>query len=139
MRSCSCILPSFSVERSASGNCSSPLKHWFRSGSPFAARRVPMNKHFLIRKVTISTSLIVLSIAVPVNLRFAGMARPGTYQVVDGVPLPPPHTKLPTGASIQVADGVPLPPPHTKLPTGASVQVADGLPLPPPITHPPKF
>jgi len=77
-----------------------------------------MNKHFLILKVTISISLIVLSIAVPVNFRLAGKAGTGIDQVADGVPLPPPHTKLPTGASIQVADGVPLPPP---------------------ITHPPKF
>jgi hypothetical protein len=73
-----------------------------------------MNKHLLILKVTISVSLIVLSIAVPVNFRFAGKAGTGINQVADGVPLPPPPKKPLPGASFLLADGVPLPPPPPK-------------------------
>ena len=88
-----------------------------------------MKNYSLILKVTLSVSLIVLSVAVPVNYGLAGSTGKGVSQVADGVPLPPPVP--PRGASFQVADGVPLPPPVP--PRGASVQVADGVPLPPPI------
>ena len=98
-----------------------------------------MKNHFLILKVTLSVSLIVLSIAVPVNYGLAGKAGTGISHIADGVPLPPPITPPPKGAFVEVADGVPLPPPITPPPKGAFVQVADGVPLPPPITPPPKF
>jgi hypothetical protein len=89
-----------------------------------------MKNHFLILKGTLSVSLIVLSIAVPVNRRVAGKIRSGNTQVADGVPLPLPPT--PKAISILVADGVPLPLPPTPKATG--VLVADGVPLPLPPT-----
>ncbi len=75
-----------------------------------------MNKQFLILKITISVSLILLSIALPVNYGLAGRAGTGISHVADGVPLPPPSTPPPKGAIVQVADGVPLPPPSTPPP-----------------------
>jgi hypothetical protein len=66
-----------------------------------------MKNHLLILKVTLSVSLIVLSIAVPVNRQLPTKAGAGTTQVADGVPLPLPPGPKPT--SILVADGVPLP------------------------------
>ena len=88
-----------------------------------------MKKYSLILKVTLSVSLIVLSVAGPVNCGLAGRTGTGISHIADGVPLPPPVP--PRGASAQVADGVPLPPPVP--PRGASVQVADGVPLPLPV------
>jgi hypothetical protein len=75
-----------------------------------------MKTHFLNLKVALSVSLIVLSIAIPVNCRLASMAGIGISHFADGVPLPPP------------------PPPN-----GAIIEVVDGVPLPPPILPPPKF
>jgi hypothetical protein len=75
-----------------------------------------MKNHLLILKVTLSVSLIVLSIAVPVNYGLVGRAGTGISNVADGVPLPPPITKPPKATFVQVADGVPLPPPITKPP-----------------------
>src|SRR5260370_12341529 len=124
MASCSCILASFARKRSAFGTSSSPVKHSFRYGSPFAARRVPMNKHFLILKVALSVSLIVLSIAVPVNFRLADKAGAGIDHVADGVPLPPHPTQPPTRPYLLVADSVPLPPPPTRPTTVPYVPLA---------------
>jgi hypothetical protein len=75
-----------------------------------------MKTHFLNLKVALSVSLIVLSIAIPVNCLLASMAGTGLSHIADGVPLPPP------------------PPPN-----GGIIEVADGVPLPPPILPPPKF
>ena len=74
-----------------------------------------MKKYSLIPKVTLSVSLIVLSVAGPVNCGLAGRTGTGISHIADGVPLPPPVP--PRGASVQVADGVPLPlpiPPQLK-------------------------
>jgi hypothetical protein len=76
-----------------------------------------------ILKVAFSVSIIVLSIAVPVNHQLAATAGTRITNVADGVPLPPPTTKPPTGNTVQVADGVPLPPPTTKPPAGSNVGV----------------
>jgi len=94
-----------------------------------------MKNQFLILKVTLSISLIVLSIAVPVNYRLAGAAGWGNNQVADGVPLPPPPPK---NTVVLTADGVPLPPPIPPGPKFGTVLIADGVPLPPPTPPPPK-
>jgi hypothetical protein len=73
-----------------------------------------MKNHLLILKVTLSVSLIVLSLAAPVNRQLPGKAQSGSTQVADGVPLPLPPTPKATG--ILVADGVPLPLPPTPPP-----------------------
>jgi hypothetical protein len=91
-----------------------------------------MKNQFLILKITLSVSLIVLSIAVPVNYRFAGGVGWGNNQLADGVPLPPPPPK---NTVVLTADGVPLPPPPPK---NTVVLTADGVPLPPPTPPPPK-
>jgi hypothetical protein len=70
-----------------------------------------MKNHFLILKVTLSVSLIVLSIAVPVNSRLVGGVGWGNSYLADGVPLPPPTQPQPKLLIDQIADGVPLPPP----------------------------
>ena len=79
-----------------------------------------MKNQFLILKVTLSVSLIVLSIAVPVNCALAGAAGWGTSHAADGVPLPPPTKPLPNFAPILTADGVPLPPPNQPSPKAAN-------------------
>jgi hypothetical protein len=76
-----------------------------------------MKNHLLILKVTLSVSLIVLSIAVPVNRQLPTKAGAGTTQVADGVPLPLP----PKATGILVADGVPLPLPPTPPPKFVAV------------------
>lgn len=92
-----------------------------------------MKNQFLILKVTLSVSLIVLSIAVPVNYGLAGGVGWGNTHVADGVPLPPPIKPAPGSWSIVTADGVPLPPPIKPAPGSWSILTADGVPLPPPI------
>src|SRR5579864_5379088 len=126
---------SFPPERSATGTYASPITQPFRFGSPFAARRVPMKNYSLILKVTLSVSLIVLSVAVPVNYGLAGSTGKGVSQVADGVPLPPPVP--PRGASFQVADGVPLPPPIPPQLKSVVVYIAGRVPLPPQFLPPP--
>jgi hypothetical protein len=88
-----------------------------------------MKSYSLILKVTLSVSLIVLSIAVPVNRQLPGKAESGNTQVADGVPLPPPPPSSPT--SVLVADGVPLPPPPPSTTKLSVILTADGVPLPP--------
>jgi hypothetical protein len=91
-----------------------------------------MKKQFLILKGLLSVSLIVLSIAVPVNFQLLGNAGAGNALVADGVPLPPPPP--PKSTNVLVADGVPLPPPPTtKL---GVVLTADGVPVPAPNQNP---
>jgi hypothetical protein len=79
-----------------------------------------MKNHFLILKVTLSVSLIVLSIAVPVNCGLARGAGWGNTHAADGVPLPPPVKPGPNTQAILVADGVPLPPPTPPSPKFAA-------------------
>lgn len=97
-----------------------------------------MKNQFLILKVALSVSLIVLSIAVPVNHRLAGGLGSGN-SLADGVPLPPPIQPTPKNNVTLIADGVPLPPPIQPTPKLNSVLVADGVPLPPPIQPTPKL
>jgi hypothetical protein len=78
-----------------------------------------MKKQFLILKGLLSVSLIVLSVAVPVNFQLLGKAGAGNIQVADGVPLPIPPTPPPK-SSVLVADGVPLPIPPTPPPKSAN-------------------
>jgi hypothetical protein len=59
-----------------------------------------MKSYSLILKVTLSVSLIVLSIAVPVNYGLAGRAGTGISHMADGVPLPPPVTPPPKFVAI---------------------------------------
>lgn len=97
-----------------------------------------MKTYFLFLKVTLSISLIVLSIAAPVNHQLAANAGQGSPRFADGVPLPPPPTQpSPKLNIVQTADGVPLPPPTPPSPKNIAVLTADGVPLPPPI--PPKL
>jgi hypothetical protein len=98
-----------------------------------------MKNQFLILKVVLSVSLIVLSIAVPVNYRLAGGVGSGNTHVADGVPLPPPTQPPPKLGVVLTADGVPLPPPTQPPPKLGVVLTADGVPLPPPTQPPPKF
>jgi hypothetical protein len=97
-----------------------------------------MKNHFPIPKIALSVSLIVLSLAAPVNRQLAGKTTPGNIQVADGVPLPLPPTPPPKSTTVLVADGVPLPIPPTPPPKSTTVLVADGVPLPLPPTPPPK-
>lgn len=78
-----------------------------------------MKTHFLNLKLALSTSLIVLSIAIPVNYRLKSTAGTGVSHVTDWAPLPPPPP--PNGGIIEVADGVPLPPPITPPPKSVVV------------------
>jgi hypothetical protein len=99
-----------------------------------------MKNQFLILTVTLSVSLIVLSIAVPVNYGLVGGAGWGNNHVADGVPLPPPPTKpSPNNRAILIADGVPLPPPTKPSPNQRAILTADGVPLPPPNQPSPKL
>ena len=98
-----------------------------------------MKNHFLILKVTLSVSLILLSIAVPVNYGLVGGAGWGNSHVADGVPLPPPTQPNPKLNVVLTADGVPLPPPTQPNPKLADVLTADGVPLPPPTQPNPKL
>jgi hypothetical protein len=98
-----------------------------------------MKNHLFILKVTLSVSLIVLSIAVPVNSRLAGGAGWGNSHIADGVPLPPPTQPQPKLRVVLIADGVPLPPPTQPQPKLGVVLIADGVPLPPPTQPQPKF
>jgi hypothetical protein len=97
-----------------------------------------MKNYFLTLKITLSVSLIVLSIAVPVNCALAGGFGWGNSHVADGVPLPPPTKPSPNLGVVQTADGVPLPPPNQPSPKLGIVQTADGVPLPPPNQPSPK-
>jgi hypothetical protein len=97
-----------------------------------------MKSYSFILKVTLSVSLIVLSVAVPVNYGLAGGVGWGNSHVADGVPLPPPNQPPPKLGVVQTADGVPLPPPVQKPPNNSVVLTADGVPLPPPVQPPPK-
>ena len=98
-----------------------------------------MKNKFLTLKIILSVSLIVLSIAVPVNYRLAGRVGAGNSHVADGVPLPPPNQPPPKLGVVQSADGVPLPPPNQPPPKNSTVLTADGVPLPPPNQPPPKL
>lgn len=75
-----------------------------------------MKNQSLILKGAISVSLIVLSIAAPVNHRLAAKPGMGNTQVADGVPLPVPTTPPPQ-VKVLAADGVPLPVPTTPPPS----------------------
>jgi hypothetical protein len=98
-----------------------------------------MNRTYLIPKVTLSVSLIVLLLGVAVNHGISNRSSFGKTQVADGVPLPPPLQPPPKlDAGVLVADGVPLPPPFQPPPKFNRVLTADGVPLPPPIQPPPK-
>lgn len=97
-----------------------------------------MKNQFLTLKVVLSVSLIVLSIAVPVNHRLSGGLGSGN-SLADGVPLPPPIQPTRKNSVALTADGVPLPPPIQPTPKLNSVLVADGVPLPPPIQPTPKL
>jgi hypothetical protein len=79
-----------------------------------------MKKQFLTQKGLLSVSLIVLSIAAPVNFQLLGKAGAGHSQVADGVPLPIPPTPPPKFTGVLVADGVPLPIPPTPPPKSAN-------------------
>lgn len=98
-----------------------------------------MKNQFLILKITLSISVIVLSIVVPVNHRLPGRAGGLNKHIADGVPLPPPTQPPPKLGVVQTADGVPLPPPTEPHPKIGVVLRADGVPLPPPTPAPPKF
>ncbi|HEV2102506.1 MAG TPA: hypothetical protein VGR58_06980 [Candidatus Acidoferrum sp.] len=97
-----------------------------------------MKNQFLTLKVVLSVSLIVLSIAVPVNHRLAGGLGSGN-SLADGVPLPPPIQPTPKLGVVETADGVPLPPPIQPTPKNSVALIADGVPLPPPIQPTPKL
>jgi hypothetical protein len=98
-----------------------------------------MKNQFLIPKVTLSISVIVLSIVVPVNYGLPGGAGGLNKHIADGVPLPPPTQPPPKLGVVQTADGVPLPPPTQPPPKIGVVLTVDGVPLPPPTQPPPKF
>jgi hypothetical protein len=98
-----------------------------------------MKNYFLFLKVTLSVSLIVLSIAIPVNHRLATSTGQGNTHFADGVPLPPPTQPSPKLSLVQTADGVPLPPPTQPSPKNAAILTADGVPLPPPTQPSPKL
>ncbi len=98
-----------------------------------------MNNKFLIVKVTLSVSVIVLSIVAPVNYGLASAAGGFNKAIADGVPLPPPTQPPPKLGVVQTADGVPLPPPTQPPPRLGALLGADGVPLPPPTQPPPKL
>jgi hypothetical protein len=76
-----------------------------------------MKKEYLIVAFTLSVSLILLSVAVPVNHSSTLPSwRNGTMQA-DGIPLPPPKPPKPgVNNGVTVADGIPLPPPKPPKP-----------------------
>ena len=98
-----------------------------------------MKNDFLILKVVLSVSLILLLLGSSVNYRETGKNPLGKTRVADGVPLPPPINPPPKLDAVLMADGVPLPPPINPPPKLDRVMVADGVPLPPPINPPPKL
>ncbi len=98
-----------------------------------------MKNHFLILKIVLSVSLIVLSIAAPVNYGLAGGVGGWNTRTADGVPLPPPTQPPPKLGVVLTADGVPLPPPTQPSPKLGVVLTADGVPLPPPTQPSPKL
>ena len=90
-----------------------------------------MKKSLLVLVTALSVSLILLSLAVPVNNSSTLPAwNNGTIQA-DGVPGPPPIVPKVVNP-VLVADGVPGPPPIVPK-VVKPVLVADGVPGPPPI------
>ncbi|MGA3176526.1 MAG: hypothetical protein ABSE19_04175 [Candidatus Acidiferrum sp.] len=89
-----------------------------------------MKKSLLVLIAALSVSLILLSIAVPVNNSSTLPTWNNGAIQADGVPLPPPWMPKVINANL-VADGVPLPPPWMPKVINANL-VADGVPLPPP-------
>lgn len=84
-------------------------------------------KQRLTQVFVLSASLMLLSVAFPVNSSSAAVPR-------DGVPLPPPgHLRdgVPLPPPGHLRDGVPLPPPGHIWTSPASSRLVDGVPLPP--------
>ena len=71
-----------------------------------------MKKTLLTLAVALSVSLILLSIAVPVNNSCTLPIWNNGFIQADGVPLPPPYPPPKQKPPNLVADGVPLPPPY---------------------------
>ena len=96
-----------------------------------------MKKLFTVLFVAPAVSVIVLSLAVPVNQSSRISIQKGPVVLADGVPLPPPTPPPPPKSGTMIADGVPLPPPTPPPPPKSGSMVADGVPLPPPTPPPP--
>jgi hypothetical protein len=91
-----------------------------------------MKERLLTLVSTLSVSIILLALVVPVNASSLPPAQPGFVLLTDGVPLPPPGPR-PT-SPYRLTDGVPLPPPGPR-PT-SPYRLTDGVPLPPPGPRP---
>ena len=98
-----------------------------------------MKNPFLILKVSLSLSVIVLSIVVPVNSGLVGGAGGFNKHIADGVPLPPPTPPPPKLGVVQTADGVPPPTPTQPPPKIGVFLRVDGVLLPRPTQPPPKL